>query len=204
MENKNILIGGGVLLVALYFLSKKKEPLTEEATEDLPSGGGGFGGGFIPPMPQIQTNPIPSPSVTTPPTPVFKPIGSSGTTVTCGSGYIYNPATRKCEVMKPVQQSTSSGRSAYESARTAGGGLTSAPTGSTTTTRPTTGSTAPPVSGSTTSRPVGGGGTYPTCPTGYMYNSVTRKCVKMADGEVGGGGMLFSGKEPLTLDNIFC
>jgi hypothetical protein len=209
MENKNLLIFGGIGLVALILMSKKKPTTESEETqeESLPGGFGGGGyGGYIPPtpMPQVQPSTIVAKPPQTAPNPVFKPKGDSGTIVSCGSGYIYNPATRKCEVMKPVQQSTSSGRSAYESSRTAGGGLTSAPTGGTTTTRPTTGSTAPPVSGSTSSRPVGGGGTNPTCPKGYMYNSVTRKCVKMDDGEVGGGGMLFSGKQPLTIDNLLC
>jgi hypothetical protein len=195
MENKNILIGGGVLLVALYFLSKKKEPLTEEATEDLPSGGGGYGGFPMPTTtPAIKTETKP---VSKPPQPTFP---------TCPTGQRYNPATRKCEPIVMYQQAPQDAlRKAYDSARTAGGGLTSAPTGGGTTSgRTGSSSTAPPVSGSTTTRPVGGGGTNPTCPTGYMYNSVMRKCVKMDDGEVGGGGMLFSGKQPLTIDNLLC
>jgi hypothetical protein len=158
-----------------------------------------------PPVPPANTTPPPSPAV---PKPVFKDKGNGGTTVTCGSGYIYNPATRKCEVIKPVEQAPEDAlKKARDAAQQAGGGLSSAPVGGGTTGGGTTGgsSTAPPVGGgSTTTRPVGGGGTTPTCPKGYMYNSVIRKCVKMDDGEVGGGGMLFSGKMPLTLDNLLC
>jgi hypothetical protein len=37
-----------------------------------------------------------------------------------------------------------------------------------------------------------------TCPTGYKYMPLLRMCMKIE------GSVQFSGKEPLTLDNILC
>lgn len=207
MENKNIIIGGGIVLAVLFFMSKKKAKPVTEATEELESeSGGGVGGGGFPfptgalPTPTPKPTPTPSPQ---PPVPIITEKGSGGSIVRCPSGYTYNG--RACVKAAPVAQSTTDGRTLYQQAKTAGGGLTAAPTSGTTTTRPPAGSTAPPVSGGSTSRPVGGSSPVATnCPKGYMYDSMARKCVKMADGEVGGGGMLFSGKQPLTLDNLLC
>ena len=217
MENKNLIIGGGVVLAILYFMSKNKKPTAqsgESAEEELSSpvgGGGGFG--FPPPLPPTPTTTTTTTTTNTTPSapkPIIRDKGSGGSIISCPSGYIYDPTKRVCvpyaqsNLSKDKQAQEGSGRTAYQTARTAGSGLTSSTTSGTTTTRPPAGSTAPPSSGTTTSRPVGGGGTTPTCPKGYMYNSVTRKCVKMEDGEVGSGGMLFTGREPLTLDNILC
>jgi hypothetical protein len=189
-------------------MSKKKKPTAqggESAEEELSSpvgGGGGFGFPAPPPLPPTPTTTPTTTPTSTPIVPIITDKGSGGSIVRCPTGYVYNG--RACVKAAPVAQSTTSGRTAYQTAKTAASGLTSATTSGTTTTRPPAGSTAPPTSGGTTTRPVGGGGTTPTCPKGYMYNSVTRQCVKMIEGEVGSGGMLFTGKEPLTLDNILC
>jgi hypothetical protein len=198
-DQRNSLLG--LLLVAgvVFYIWKTRKPKAY-AVESGESGGGSGGGGGAFPIFIPTPAPAPSPAPATTPQPVFKQKGDSGMTVTCGSGYIYNPATRACEPIKPVQQAPEDAlKKAQEAANKAGSGLGPAPVGGGT----TSGSpTAPPIGGGSTQRPIGGGGTLPTCPKGYMYNSVTRQCVKMDDGEVGGGGMLFSGKMPLTLDNI--
>lgn len=206
MENKNLIIGGGVVLAIIFLMSKKKAKPTAsggEVENEMPGGVGG-GGGFGFPPPVVPTTTTTTKTTTTSPAvPTITSKGSGGSIVKCQTGYVYNG--RACVKEAPIAQSTTDGRTAYQQARTASGGLTAAPTSGTTTTRPPAGSTAPPVSGGSTSRPVGGSSPVATnCPKGYSYDSMTRKCVKMADGEVGSGGMLFSGKEPLTLDNILC
>jgi len=210
MENKNLIIGGGVVLAILYFMSKKKKPVsaTEEATDELPSPvGGGGGGGFFPILPQPQPQPQPEPIVAKPPVRTKTNIGG------CPAGYV--PSGKDCVKPRQDAQSTTSGRAAYEESKKASAGLGVAPTtggtGTTSGTTTGTGGSSGGLSGSGAQNQPSPGTTPTgspiyttptsgtTCPPNYSYNKFIRKCVKEITGQT---SMRFSGKEPLTLDNL--
>lgn len=182
METKNILIGGGILAAVIYFATKSKKgtPATEELSSEAEGGsmGGGFMGGGMPLPPTTTTAPVTNYKVgaaTAPIVPIITEKGSGGSIVKCPSGYVYNG--RACVKAAPVAQSTTSGKTAMTTATTAGSGLTSAP-------------------------PVSSVGTVGGAVQGSTYTTSSRSPV----GQVGGAvvSLGFSGKMPLTLDNLLC
>lgn len=179
--NEKIGVGivGGVILYLLF-----KKPKFYILDKDKGSSGGG-GGGIMPIIMPIQSaatpTPTPTPVVTTPPKPAESP---KATFPTCATGQLWNPATNKCEVIK-----------------------IEAPVGG--------GSTAKPPAGSPT--PID-----PCAAYGGTYDAATNSCLKSAycgggtlkldsngkatncsvSNPTSGGVVGFSGKLPLTLDNL--
>jgi hypothetical protein len=214
-DKRNSLLG--LLLVAgvVFYIWKTRKPKAYaiESGESTESGGGGGGGGVImgggmplivtppaPPVPPANTTPPPSPAV---PKPVFKDKGNGGTTVTCGSGYIYNPATRKCEPIKDVPISEKTAKDAMKDALKSGG-LSPAPVGGGLSAYDPCksngyGGTYDPATNSCKLSPYCGGGTLKLDSNGKAAGCEIKLPTTGSGGVVAVG---FSGKMPLTLDNI--
>ena len=174
IDNKKILIAA-LLGGTVYLIWKNRKPAVITASEEPAGGGSGgvMGGGF----PLIITPPAPAPAASTP-TPVFKDMGSGATTVKCPTGYLYNPSTRACE---PVKEDK--------------------PVSSGTTAKPPSGST--PTYGGSPTGPVGGGVIAPDpCGGVGVYDPITKSCKVSSTGGGVVGSIPFSGKTPLTIDNL--
>lgn len=177
-------IVGGVIL---YLLFKKPKYVIFKKEGDTSGGGGGV----MPIIMPIQSTPAPTttstppPTTTTPPKPTESP---RATFPSCPSGQLWNPAMNKCEVIKldaPV-----------------GGGATAKPPVNT-----------PPPVAYDPCKTNGYGGTYdptsnsclvsPYCGGGTLKLDSNGKATNCSvSNPTSGGVVAFSGKVPLTLDNL--
>lgn len=185
---KNEKIGAAIVGgVILYLLFKKPKFFVVEK-ETQPSGGGG---GIMPIIMPLSTAPAPTPTPT--PAPAPKP----PVTPTCASGERWNPATNKCEVI-PLDKEVGSG---------SGGTSTKPPIDSTPPLElydpcknNNYGGTYDPASNTCVKSPYCGGGTLKLDSQGKAIGCATD--VPTGGGVVIGGNVGFSGKLPLTLDNL--
>lgn len=203
IDNKSLLVlallGGGA-----YYFWKKRKPVLVEAEEPSSGGGGGGGGGIFP----IIVPPAPAPAPTPAPTPVWKDKGNGGSTVSCGSGYIYDFVKKAC-VPAVIDKPVSSGTTAKPPSGTpmpydpcaAYGGVYDAATNS------------------CLRSPYCGGGTLKLDSNGKAAGCSIQTSTGTGTVVIGGGGIThgsnspagpiggpvlipFSGKMPLTLDNL--
>lgn len=192
---KNEKIGAAIVGgVILYLLFKKPKFFVVEK-ETQPSGGGG---GIMPIIMPLSTAPTTTTTTaTTPPntsgTSASKPL----TTPTCPSGQRWNLATQKCEVI-PTDKEVGSG---------SGGTSTKPPIDSTPPLEVydpcktnNYGGTYAPASNTCVKSPYCGGGTLKLDSQGKAIGCATD--VPTGGGVVIGGNVGFSGKLPLTLDNL--
>lgn len=177
-------IVGGVIL---YLLFKKPKFYVVEKEKQV------GGGGFMPIMFPVST-PAPVKTETKPiDKPVEKPVEKPVTFPTCPSGQRWNPATNKCEVIildQPKSDGTTSKPpvgtpplEAYDPCKTNGYG-----------------GTYDPVSNTCKNTPYCGGGTLQLDSKGNQMGC--KVSIPTGGDVVIGGNVGFSGKLPLTLDNL--
>lgn len=177
--------------VGLYLYSENQKKKEAGTTTDDGGGGGGGGGGGVPLPPIFPNEQPPAPK----PAPFVCPVHPdprkiyicTGTRVT---GEAWKTGTRATSAESSLTIKNM-GNSFYTADPNKLFGASR--TGSSTT--PPRGSTTPIVRQQS-------GGNVVTCPTGYVYNSTTKKCDYVGRGETGSGGMLFTGKNNLTLENL--
>lgn len=180
-------IVGGVIL---YLLFKKPKYVVFEKDKGS-SGGGGIMPIIMPLSTTTTTQTAPQPTPTTPP-----PASTSkpATFPTCPSGQLWNPKTNKCENIVLEKEVGGGGTSSkppdgtpplelYDPCKTNGYG-----------------GTYDPASNSCLKSPYCGGGTLKLDNNGKMANCSVS--TPTGGGVVIGGSVGFSGKVPLTLDNI--
>jgi hypothetical protein len=206
-DQRNSLLG--LLLVAgvVFYIYKTRKPKAYAIENTEGGGGGGGGGGFFGGgMPLIITTPAAAPAPVQPNCNVNEKYNETTkkcepivTRPTCKTGERYNPATRKCEPIpldKPAEQTakdamnkaqTGGGLSAYDPCKDNGyGGTYDAKTNS------------------CLKSPFCGGNDLLLDNNGKMKGCKADIPSGSGTGGVVGGVVGFSGKEPLTLDNLLC
>jgi len=182
-DQRNSLLG--LLLVAgvVFYIWKTRKPKAYAVESGESGGGGGGGGGAFPVF-------IPTPA----PAPAPAPAPQTNTWPTCKTGERYNPATRKCEPIIDVPMSEQTAKDAMKQAQTGGGLSAYDPCKSN-----GYGGTYDPATNSCKLSPYCGGGTLKLDSNGKAAGCE----IKLPT--TGGGGVVavgFSGKMPLTIDNI--
>jgi hypothetical protein len=200
-KNEKIAIGivGGVILYLLF-----KKPKFYVVDKGGSNGGGGGGGAFPVIMPTITPAPAPAPvqpncKVGEKYNEATKKCEPTNSFPTCKTGEMYNPATRKCEPIIDVPMSDKSVKDALKDAQT-GGGLVVTPydpckdNGY--------GGTYDANTNSCLKSPFCGGNDLLLDSNGKMKGCKADIPSGSGTGGVVGGVVGFSGKLPLTLDNL--